>query len=78
MGERPGPGEQLKDESDAEKLAKVLAYRQRIGDAYESGSVDNVSELILEMKAYCDADTITLVETEMRRERQLLRKDQAQ
>ncbi len=59
---RPAPIELTgNDDNDISEDDKVKWWMQRIDDAYEPGSHENVAELMMEMKAACDPDIILLL-----------------
>lgn len=70
--------ETLMSDSDIAEFEKVLAWMRRIDDAYEPGSSDNVSELIMAMKADCDPDIILFLQEARRHDSRWPPTDQVQ
>ncbi len=58
--------EELTSDGDVAEFEKVLTWIQRIDNAYEPGSDENVADLIVAMKADCDPN-ISLLLLELRR-----------
>jgi hypothetical protein len=54
--------DELTSNSDIAEVKRVLYWMDRIDDAYEPGSAFEISELIMAMKAECDADVIAAVQ----------------
>lgn len=58
--------DELTSNGDIAEVEKVMRWMGQIDDAYEPGSIDEVSELILAMKADCDPDVIVAVQAARR------------